>query len=77
MWNDVSNKMKSFSVISELADEDLGEDDVFIIETIAGARKNGKSDDDKLRVTMILTLLKDSMAALNKVLKIVEVNRSR
>ena len=62
------------ALITELADEDLGEDDVFIIETIAGARKNGKNDDDKLRVTMILTLLKDSMAALNKILKIVEVN---
>lgn len=58
-------------VFIELADEDLGEDDVFIIESIAGARRN---EEDKLRVTMILTLLKDSMAALNKIIKIVEVN---
>ena len=53
----------------ELADEELVEDDVFIIESIAG-----QNQDEKLRVTMIISLLKDSMAGLNKILKIVEAN---
>lgn len=53
----------------ELADEDLGEDDVFIIESIVKNEEN-----EKLRVTLIITLLKDSMAGLNKILKIVEAN---
>ena len=60
--------MKSF-LISELADEDLGEDDVFVLESIAEAKKN---DEDKLRVSLILTM-KESMAALGKVVKIIEV----
>ena len=55
--------------LSELADEDLGEDDVFVLESIAEAKKN---EEDKLRVTLILSL-KDSMPALTKVLKIIEV----
>ena len=54
----------------ELADEDLGEDDVFVLESIAEAKKN---EEDKLRVTLILSL-KDSMPALTKVLKIIEVS---
>ena len=58
--------------ISELADEDLGEDDVFVLESIAEAKKN---DEDKLRVTLILTM-KESMAALGKVVKIIEVRIS-
>ena len=58
--------------ISELADEDLGEDDVFVLESIAEAKKN---DEDKLRVSLILTM-KESMAALGKVVKIIEVRRS-
>ena len=36
----------------ELADEELVEDDVFIIESIAG-----QNQDEKLRVTMIISLL--------------------
>merc|ERR1711963_21765 len=54
----------------ELADEDLGEDDVFVLESIAEAKKN---DEDKLRVTLILTI-KESMLALGKVVKIIEMN---
>merc|ERR1712156_228188 len=54
----------------ELADEELGEDDVFVLESIAEAKKN---EEDKLRVTIILTM-KDSMVALAKVVKIIEVN---
>ena len=56
-------------MIIELADEDLGEDDVFVLESIAEAKKN---DEDKLRVTLILTM-KESMVALGKVVKIIEV----
>ena len=55
--------------IIELADEELGEDDVFVLESIAEAKKN---EEDKLRVTIILTM-KDSMVALAKVVKIIEV----
>ena len=58
--------------ISELADEDLGEDDVFVLESIAEAKKN---DEDKLRVSLILTM-KESMAALGKVVKIIEVRQN-
>ena len=54
---------------SELADEDLGEDDVFVLESIAEAQKN---EDDKLRVTLVLSL-KESLPALAKVIKIIEV----
>lgn len=53
-----------------MADEDLGEDDVFVLESIAEAKQN---DEDKLRVTLILTL-KDSTPALAKVIKIIEVS---
>jgi hypothetical protein len=56
-------------LITELADEDLGEDDVFILESIAEAKKNA---EDKLRVTLILTL-KDSLASLAKIIRIIEV----
>ena len=52
-----------------MADEELGEDDVFVLESIAEATKN---EEDKLRVTIILTM-KDSMVALGKVVKIIEV----
>ena len=59
-------------MIIELADEDLGEDDVFVLESIAEAKKN---DEDKLRVSLILTM-KESMAALGKVVKIIEVRQN-
>lgn len=55
----------------ELADEDLGEDDVFVLESIAEAKKN---DEDKLRVTLILNM-KESMTSLGKVIKIIEVRK--
>ena len=53
-----------------MSDEDLGEDDVFVLELIAEAQKN---EDDKLRVTLILSL-KESLPALAKVIKIIEDN---
>ena len=61
--------IKQLFFSSELADEDLGEDDVFVLESIAEAQKN---EDDKLRVTLILSL-KESLPALAKVIKIIEV----
>lgn len=54
----------------ELADEELGEDDVFVLESIAEAKK---SDEDKLRVTLLLTL-KDTVPSLAKIIRIIEVN---
>ena len=42
---------------------------MFVLESIAEAQKN---EEDKLRVTLILTL-KDSMTSLAKVIKIIEV----
>ena len=56
-------------VSAELADDELGDDDVFVLESIAEAKKN---DDDKLRVTMVLSL-KDAMASLARILKVIEV----
>ena len=53
-----------------MADEELGEDDVFVLESIAEAKK---TEEDKLRVTIVLAM-KDSMVALGKVVKIIEVN---
>ncbi len=57
--------------VLELADEELGEDDVFVLESIAEAKK---SDEDKLRVTLLLTL-RDTIPALAKVIRIIEVSR--
>ena len=56
----------------ELADEDLGEDDVFVLESIAEAKKN---DEDKLRVTLVLTM-KECMVSLGKMMRIIEVMKA-
>ena len=53
----------------ELADDELGDDDVFVLESIAEAKK---TDDDKLRVTLVLSL-KDAMTSLARILKVIEV----
>ena len=68
LWNSTTVTTLALILI-ELADEELGEDDVFVLESIAEAKKN---EEDKLRVTIILTM-KDSMVALAKVVKIIEV----
>lgn len=58
----------------ELADEELGDDDVFVLESIAEAKKN---EDDRLRVTMVISL-KETINSLAKILKIIEVrNKSK
>jgi hypothetical protein len=53
----------------DLFDEELGDDDVFVLESIAEARQN---KDDKLRVTLVFTL-KDTLSSLAKIIKIIEV----
>ena len=55
---------------SELFDEELGDDDVFVLESIAEATQR---KDDKLRVTLVFTL-KDTMTSLAKIIKIIEVS---
>ncbi|TRY73897.1 hypothetical protein TCAL_01528 [Tigriopus californicus] len=55
----------------ELADEELGDDDVFVLESIAEAKKN---EDDRLRVTMVISL-KETINSLSKILKIIEINK--
>ena len=55
--------------LSDLADDTLGDDDVFVLESIAKAKKN---DEEKLRVTLIITF-KDNLLSISKIIKIVEV----
>lgn len=55
---------------AELSDEELGDDDVFVLESIAEAKKN---EEDRLRVTLVLGL-RDAGQSLAKVLRAVEVN---
>ena len=52
-----------------MADEELGDDDVFVLESIAEAKKN---EEDRLRVTLVISL-KDTMTSLTRILKIIEV----
>ena len=59
------------NTFSDLADEVLGDDDVFILESIAEAKKN---DEETLRVTLILTL-KDNLLSISRIIKIIEVGK--
>ena len=52
-----------------MADDVLGDDDVFILESIAEAKKN---DEETLRVTLILSL-KDNLLSISRIIKIIEV----
>ena len=52
-----------------MADDVLGDDDVFILESIAEAKKN---DEETLRVTLILTL-RDTLLSISRIIKIIEV----
>ena len=47
----------------------MGDDDVFILESIAEAKKN---DEENLRVTLILSL-KDNLLSISRIIKIIEV----
>jgi len=53
----------------EFTDEELGDDDVFVLESIANAQE---SKDDKLQVTIVFTL-KDTMMSLARIIRLVEV----
>ena len=57
----------------DLLDDQLGDDDVFVLESIAEARQN---KDDKLRVTLVFTL-KDTMTSLARIIKSIEVSSVR
>lgn len=56
-----------------MADEELGDDDVFVLESIAEAKKN---EEDRLRVTLVISL-KDTMTSLTRILKIIEVKSTK
>ena len=56
-------------MLLDLFDEVLGDDDVFILESIADAKKN---NEENLRVTLIITL-KDNLLSISKIIKIIEV----
>ena len=51
-------------------EEEALEDDVFVLESIAEAKKN---DEERLRVTMLVSL-QETVASIAKILRIVEVN---
>ncbi len=50
----------------------MGDDDVFVLESIANAQK---SDEERLRVTLVLSL-RDTMESLTRILKTVEVREA-
>ena len=52
-------------------EEEALEDDVFVLESIAEAKKN---DEERLRVTMLVTL-RETVTSIAKILRIVEVNK--
>ena len=56
-------------MLLDLFDEVLGDDDVFILESIADAKKN---NEENLRVTLIITL-KDNLLSISRIIKIIEV----
>ena len=65
----VETHLKYFEYIADFADEELADDDVFVLESIAEAKKN---DEECLRVTLIITL-KDNLLSISRIIKIIEV----
>ena len=63
-------------ILCDVADTDVEdetlEDDVFVLESIAEAKKN---DEEKLRVTIVVSL-KETVASIAKIFRIVEVDHS-
>ena len=53
-------------------EEETLEDDVFVLESIAEAKKN---DEERLRVTIVVSL-KETVASIAKIFRIVEVDHS-
>ena len=65
----VKTHLKYYEYIADFADEELADDDVFVLESIAEAKKN---DEECLRVTLIITL-KDNLLSISRIIKIIEV----
>ena len=63
-------------ILCDVADTDVEdethEDDVFVLESIAEAKKN---DEERLRVTIVVSL-KETVASIAKIFRIVEVDHS-
>ena len=63
-------------ILCDVADTDVEdetlEDDVFVLESIAEAKKN---DEERLRVTIVASL-KETVASIAKIFRIVEVDHS-
>lgn len=59
-----------FFAFLELLDEAIGDDDVFVLESIAEAQKN---KENKIQVTMVISL-RDGMASMARIIKVIEVN---
>ena len=53
-------------------EEEALEDEVFVLESIAEAKKN---DEEKLRVTLLVSL-RETVASITKILDTVEVNHT-
>ena len=69
----ISNFLISY--VLELADEDLGDEDVLALESISEISKiseEGGEGEANLQITLIITL-KDAMLSLSRVFKIIEV----
>ena len=65
----------SYLFVLELADEDLGDEDVLALESISEISKiseEGGEGEANLQITLIITL-KDAMLSLSRVFKIIEV----
>ena len=63
-------------ILCDVADTDVEdetlEDDVFVLESIAEAKKN---DEERLRVTIVVSL-KETVASIAKIFRTVEVDHS-
>ena len=68
----------SYLFAIELADEDLGDEDVLALESISEISKiseEGGEGEANLQITLIITL-KDAMLSLSRVFKIIEVRKN-
>ena len=71
-------KLISYLFALELADEDLGDEDVLALESISEISKiseEGGEGEANLQITLIITL-KDAMLSLSRVFKIIEVRKN-
>ena len=74
--NGLHNKFNFAFFALELADEDLGDEDVLALESISEismiSEEGGGEGETNLQITLIITL-KDAMLSLSRVFKIIEV----